>query len=62
MCQCEDRPCCGCASESDLFGRYEPDPIDAERERLEMDWDEEDEEDEDTEDLVLHEDKDFLND
>jgi hypothetical protein len=63
MCQCEDRPCCGCDQESDLFGRYEPDPIDAERERLEMDWDEEDEdEDEDTETSIHHEDQDFLTD
>ncbi len=62
MCDCEDRPCCGCASESDLFGRYEPDPIDAERERLEMDYDEEDEDEDETENSILHEDKDYLND
>ena len=42
MCECEDRPCCGCLAESDIYGRYEPDPIDAERARLEMDYDYED--------------------
>ena len=64
MCDCEDRPCCACASESDLFGRYEPDPIDAERERLEMDYDydEDEDEDEDTETSIHHEDQDFLTD
>jgi len=48
MCDCEDRPCCSCYTESDPFGRYEPDPIDAYRESLEMDYEEEEEE-EDTE-------------
>lgn len=49
MCQCEDRPCCGCDQENDLWGRYEPDPIDDYRESLEMDYEDEDTEDEDTE-------------
>lgn len=60
MCQCEDRPCCGCDQE---VSRYDEPDYDAERERLEMDWDEEDEdEDEDTETSVYPEDQDFLND
>jgi hypothetical protein len=64
MCDCEDRPCCSCYTESDPFGRYEPDPIDAERERLEMDYDydEDEDENEDTETSIHHEDQDFLND
>jgi hypothetical protein len=64
MCDCEDRPCCSCYTESDPFGRYEPDPIDAERERLEMDYDydEDEDENEDTETSIPHEDQDFLTD
>jgi hypothetical protein len=62
MCDCEDRPCCGCLAESNFFGGYEADPIDAYRESLEMDWDEEDEDEEDPSGYVHHEDVDFLTD
>lgn len=62
MCDCEDRPCCSCYTESDPFGRYEPDPIDAYRESLEMDYDEDEDENEDTETSIPHEDQDYLND
>jgi hypothetical protein len=62
MCDCEDRPCCSCYTESDPFGRYEPDPIDAYRESLEMDYDEDEDENEDTETSIHHEDQDFLTD
>ena len=65
MCQCEDRPCCGCDQE--MSNRYENDPsdlIDAWRERMEYeDEDEdEDEENEDAQDFILHEDQDYLTD
>ena len=62
MCDCEDRPCCSC--DKDYLNPYEPDPIDAYRESLEMDWDEDEDEDEneDTETSIHHEDQDFLND